>query len=91
MNQTEMIRLIQKVELDAIKEFKKICEENDIDFFLRGGSVLGAVKYDGFIPWDDDMDIFMLGSEREIFFQKFSQKFSDKYWIHNSQTPNYGM
>ncbi|MTV94432.1 lipopolysaccharide cholinephosphotransferase, partial [Streptococcus pneumoniae] len=52
-----MIRLIQKVELDAIKEFKKICEENDIDFFLRGGSVLGAVKYDGFIPWDDDMDI----------------------------------
>ncbi len=52
-----MIRLIQKVELDAIKEFKKICEENDIDFFLRGGSVLGTVKYDGFIPWDDDMDI----------------------------------
>ena len=52
-----MIRLIQKVELDAIKEFQKICKENNIDFFLRGGSVLGAVKYDGFIPWDDDMDI----------------------------------
>lgn len=52
-----MVKLIQQVELDAIKEFQKICKENNIDFFLRGGSVLGAVKYDGFIPWDDDMDI----------------------------------
>ena len=57
MNQTEMLALIQKVELDAIKEFRKICGEHGIDFFLRGGSVLGAVKYNGFIPWDDDMDV----------------------------------
>ena len=41
----------------ALKEFNKICKENNLMFFLRGGSVMGAVKYQGFIPWDDDVDI----------------------------------
>lgn len=51
------IRELQETLLDAVKEFKKICDEENITFFLRGGSVMGAVKYGGFIPWDDDMDI----------------------------------
>lgn len=53
----KIIKLVQEIELDAIKELNKILKENDIEFFLRGGSVMGAVKYKGFIPWDDDMDI----------------------------------
>lgn len=51
------VRKIQLLELEAIKELKSFCEKNSIKFFLRGGSVMGAVKYHGFVPWDDDADI----------------------------------
>lgn len=51
------LRKLQLIELQALKELSTFCTQNGIGFFLRGGSVLGAVKYQGFIPWDDDMDI----------------------------------
>ena len=57
MGQFEVLKKIQEIELDALKEFNKICKENNLMFFLRGGSVMGAVKYQGFIPWDDDVGV----------------------------------
>lgn len=54
-----MLSEIQQVELEAIKLIKAALEEENIPFLLRGGSVMGAVKYQGFIPWDDDMDIMI--------------------------------
>ena len=47
MGQFEVLKKIQEIELDALKEFNKICKENNLMFFLRGGSVMGAVKYKG--------------------------------------------
>jgi len=57
MNSNEQLRIIQMLELEALTELRKFCKKNNIDFFLRGGSVMGAVKYCGFVPWDDDADI----------------------------------
>ena len=51
MGQFEVLKKIQEIELDALKEFNKICKENNLMFFLRGGSVMGAVKYQGINPW----------------------------------------
>lgn len=80
MQKEELIRIKQEIMLDAIKEFKAFCDQNGIQFFLRGGSVMGAVKYKGFIPWDDDMDIAIPRKQYERLIVLLKEaSFSDKY------------
>ena len=62
------LRELQLRSLDLILEFKKFCEENDLEWFLCGGGCIGAVRHGGFIPWDDDLDVFMMRKDYERFF-----------------------
>lgn len=48
---------IKKIEVELLIDLTKICEENKLRYYLTGGTLLGAVKYQGFIPWDDDIDL----------------------------------
>lgn len=57
MVKIEKIEDIHKILLDITKEFHKICISNNIPYYLSYGSMLGAVRHKGFIPWDDDMDV----------------------------------
>lgn len=50
---------LQRVELDLLISFDAFCKENDIEYFLEGGTALGAIRHQGFIPWDDDVDVGM--------------------------------
>lgn len=50
---------IKKIEFHLLEEFNAFCKSNNIRYFLSNGTLLGAVKYKGFIPWDDDIDVFV--------------------------------
>lgn len=50
---------LQQIELEMLKTFHKVCEKHNLRYFLVGGTLLGAVRHGGFIPWDDDVDVGM--------------------------------
>lgn len=62
---TEELKKLQKKSLEILIYFKKFCDDHDLKFSLCGGTCIGAVRHEGFIPWDDDIDVFMLRDDYE--------------------------
>lgn len=77
--------------LEIALEIKRICEKHDIKFFLIGGSLLGAVRHQGFIPWDDDMDIGFLRDDYQHFIQICAEELSDRFFLVTSDEAKYGL
>lgn len=61
----KVIKDTQNILKDILVAFDKTCRENKIEYFLAGGTLLGAVRHGGFLPWDDDVDLYMRASEWE--------------------------
>lgn len=75
------LRELQLLELELFKAFKDYCDRNDLTYFALGGTLLGAVRHKGFIPWDDDMDLGMPREDYEVFLRTFSDQ-NDQVSLH---------
>ena len=73
MIKIENLDEIKKIELGILISFDKFCRNNDIKYSLGAGTMIGAVRHGGFIPWDDDIDIFMLRKEYDTFLKLVAQ------------------
>lgn len=81
----------QTVLLELLTEFDRICCANDIGYVLFAGSALGAVRHQGFIPWDDDLDVAMLRADYERFLQIAPQYLGEKYYLQGEFSPHWPM
>ena len=74
---------IKKMSLEIIKDVHVFCEQNHIKYSLAGGTLIGAIRHDGFIPWDDDIDILMPRPDFERFFKTYKSKNGFKSFCRN--------
>lgn len=86
----EQFRKMQLTELDLLVEFDRVCRANDINYVLFEGSLLGAVRHNGYIPWDDDADIAMLREDYNRFKNHINEMNPDICYFQDHETdPEY--
>ena len=77
---------LKKVELDMLKSFIDICNKLSLTYFVIGGTLLGAVRHEGFIPWDDDIDVGMLREDYDVFIREASKYLPEYYFLQTNIT-----
>lgn len=82
----EELKKLQKVEAEILEEFVRICDKHNLKYVLMGGSCLGAVKYDGIIPWDDDIDVGMNRDDYNKFIEIQKKELNDNFYIVSLET-----
>lgn len=85
----EILRQLQLTQLEILKVFDKFCREHDLKYSLYAGSLLGAVRHKGFIPWDDDLDVCMPRSDYEKFLVLWQQNAPEGYILQNKENSKY--
>ena len=80
------LRRLQLCEIEILEEFVRICEKHDLQYFLAGGTLLGAVRHGGFIPWDDDIDVEMPRRDYELFAEYCAKELNNRFFYQSALT-----
>lgn len=80
------IKKIQQIELEIFEEIIRICAKYNIEYFIIGGTVLGAIRHEGFIPWDDDIDVGMTRNNYNRFLEIAQSELKSEYFLQNFMT-----
>ena len=88
---TSDLENMHKIQLNMLIEFDKICRRNNIKYILDAGTLLGAVRHKGFIPWDDDIDVRFKREEYEKFYEACKKDLDNEhFFLQEYRTdPNY--
>lgn len=86
---TAQTKELWAVLLDLLNEFDRVCKKNNIHYFLDLGSMLGAVRHKGFVPWDEDIDISLLRKDYDRLMEIGPKEFKHPYFLQNHQTDRY--
>lgn len=87
---TYEIRKYQSAQMELLEQTDRVCREQGIRYYLIGGTLLGAVRHGGFIPWDADIDIAMPRADYERFRLYWAAQNSDRYFFqHHTTEPNH--
>lgn len=92
MEQMSDLRKLQLEEKKILDIFVEICEKYNLRYYLLGGTLLGAIRHNGFIPWDDDVDICMPRKDYNIFLKEAEKELAAPYYIvghHNNKDYRY--
>lgn len=90
MANQEMLEKLQSVILMMALDFDSFCKEHEITYYMMGGTALGAIRHQGFIPWDDDFDVFMERAEYLKFIAKANEDFpNEKYSFQQENTEDW--
>lgn len=80
------LKEVWAVELDLLAEFDRVCKKHGIQYIVSGGTMLGAVRHHGFIPWDDDVDLMMMRDEYEKLCKIAPSEFKHPYFFQTDDT-----
>ena len=82
----------QALLLEMLKDFDAVCRKHKIRYQLFAGTALGAARHQGFIPWDDDVDVILTRAEYERFFREAAGDFDpERYYVQQEHGPHWPM
>jgi lipopolysaccharide cholinephosphotransferase len=76
----------KKIQLNLLEEFTSFCDKNNLRYFLGYGSLIGAIRHHGFIPWDDDIDLMMPRPDYEKFIKEYNKTTNSSNFVYSLNT-----